>query len=374
MEQQAEQNKLIMEELFKTNFSLFDNLDDAIKKEQIKKINYIETIAHQLEKDLTNVNLLDIIENDTKILTGSESSINNALMEFDRSKYFDNPEEDQQEITELTEDQLKTITDKYSSSLTDRKSQIEREIKSHSENAGSYLRDYNQQVTSMIGKNKELLAIQEGDYTFVTEAIKEIIADDRFTLLGFTNNNKCIEFKINQDIICSHKNDRASVDWRVNLGKFKIKLDIVNGFNMELLGFENNLDSEGYIHPHVSSGTICLGNMQELVSECRAKTELLKMLDAALRVLTSYNDADPHRNLSYFVKICNQVQPNGELFKHVEPVTGGSSDDRSQEVTCSNIDCCHQYVAQFLPENEGDFLTSECPECNTETDHEFDSE
>ena len=91
MEQQKPTMELYIDELFKTNFSLFNDLDEEVRLKQIKTVNYISNIANQLDKNIKGINLFDIIKNNNNIFIATEAEINKALVSFDRTEIFTVP-------------------------------------------------------------------------------------------------------------------------------------------------------------------------------------------------------------------------------------------------------------------------------------------
>ena len=364
MGQQAVTMRMMLDEVFKTNFSVFDNYEEAAKLEQIKKLNYIEKIAHQLEKNLTGVNLFDIFPNNNNIIMATEGEINNILCDFNREVYFEKPEE-VHEIILLTEEQTKGIDAIYVKQFADRKKRLERNMNSKLDDAASNLNYHHDNLRQASDYREQIKSIQTVSSAPMIDSINKILEDDRFRLEGFhgySYDNDTVVFKINQDIILTHVNERAGIDLRVNLGRMKIQVRFSNGFKVQVFKDENNVQSSVYYHPHLSrDGDVCLGNMQEMYNEAMETGDIHTMFNAVMAVLTNYNDSDPYRALASFVQVSAQVQPNGS------PMTGQL---RRQYHTCN--ECELEQQVSFSPEGESDYTEVNCDDCSNVYEAEFD--
>lgn len=367
----AQLPKIVLNEVFKTNFSIFDSYEETVKKEQIKKLNYIEQIAYQLEKNLTDVNLFDIFENKDGIITADETQINTNLINFNREEYFGKPDPIQ-EIKKLNADQLKIINTVYLERMKRIKCQKEGEISSFISKALSAQRKCNTHMANASKIRQELKLITLESTEPLVNSINEVLKDTRFSLGNFSGNterNDSIEFLINDDIICTHKNSRADIDLRVNLGLFAIQVKFDDGINIRVIKKGNNIDchSRDYgniYHPHLGNdGEICLGNMSDLFMEAIQDFNLYKLCDITYNILMNYNDGNPFVSLINFAQTSQQIQPNGEKLELI------SSSNRDQYHNCP--ECEHEFEIEFPPESQGDFSQENCPDCEYTYDYEY---
>ena len=293
MNQQIPTMRIVLEEAFKTNFSIFDGYDDAVRKQQITKFVYIEKIAHQLEKDLTNVNLFDIFSNNNNIILADEGQINTVLIDFDRTKYFKEPETIREPVN-MSEDDLIKIQSSFDEKFKERIILIEKQIATSIRNAENRMTQYHRELRQASDNRMLLKTIQIADSSEMKEHLHTIANDPRFIFNGFSRTytvDDTIEFIIDQDIINTHVNRRAGLDIRVNLGQFKAQLVFGSGLELKVCQYNDNLWYDSYIHPHISSGgSICLGNMSDLYAEAIEKTDITSMFNIMMQIMLNYND------------------------------------------------------------------------------------
>lgn len=362
MTQQKPTMKIYVNELFKTKFNVFDDCETSVKTDQIKKVSYIEKIAHQLEKNLTDVNLFDILKNNNNIILATNKEINEALINFDREKYFGKPKEIH-DIKELNDDQKALIEKSFLDRLKQNKGRIERDLNTRFRQAREYLDHHNRYMRDAKGFKDQLDMLKVGDSSPLIDSINKVLADDRFTMKEMTGSNNFIDFIIKDNVILTHKNEKAGLDLRVDFGKYVVRIIFDNGISMKVLCFEDNVQNDGFYHPHVNDdGIVCLGNVAELFNEALMVGDIFKMVDITRSVLVNYNNEGPYISLAEFVKHSEQVQPNGEYFEI-------STESRNQEHECS--ECGNNYEVEFQPEGVGDYEESNCPGCDSYNEHEF---
>ena len=366
---------VVLQEAFKTNFSVFDGYDEAVKKAQIAKFGYIETIAFQLEKNLADVNLFEIFPNNNNIITAGENEINQVLIDFNREAYFNKPDEPHK-IIEMTEEQLEAVKKSFNTQFASRKRNVTDSINSHIREAQNRMRAYHENMQHAAIKRRELETMTEGDATPLIESMKKLFTDPRFTFhkfSGYNHTNDTVEFITTNNIINTHENSRAGINLRVDLGKYLIKLRL-DGMRTFIYKYEENLVCDGNIHPHVSGdNNICLGNMGEIYQEAAMKCDVHGIFDAVMAVLLNYNDGDPYRSLARFSELQERNMRTAKR-KAERAANGGapSSDRRYQHVDCPECDESHEVA--FLCEEDGDYMEDECPECDTMTEYEYDYE
>ncbi|NVM46730.1 MAG: hypothetical protein HWN79_17625 [Candidatus Lokiarchaeota archaeon] len=363
MERQATTMRVVLDEVFKSNFSVFDNYEDAAKKEQIKKFNYIETIAHQLEKNLNGVNLFEIFPNNNNIITATDSEINELLIKFDREAYFGQPEPEH-EVIKLSDEDIEKIDNVFKQIHVNEVNNIEYNIRNTVDVAESRLREYHDYMRNVRREREKLGRLKIADTSSTMESLQKILEDPRVKFTGFesiSNSNDCIGLDIVDDVICTHKNERAGIDLRINHGKLRIRLRFVDGIDVAIYKNGNNVNVDRHYHPHVSgSGELCLGNMKDLFEEARQNGDLYAICDITLSILRNYNDSDPYVSLARFAAHSDQIQPNGELAR-LEP--------RFQIHECP--ECGTDNEVEFPAEGEGDYSEWECEGCSYHTEWEY---
>lgn len=359
--------KITLDQVFKTNFSVFDSYDDDVKKEQIAKISYIETIAHQLEKDLTGINLLEILSNNNNIILANQAEINNALIEFDRAKFNNAPEIEAFVVKELNDEQKEKINKAYQRTNEERKRSFNSNIQSYIRDAERYLEEHNNYLAKVRTLRLELEAIGDVNSKPLEEAIDILMKNDKFEFLGFCDNS--IEFAVRKNIICTYKNERTKVDLRVDFGILKLRLNL-SSLRMKCYKHKDNIQVRDGYHPHISSsGDICLGNMSELFIESRDNLDINQMFEVVFQVLTNYNDDDPYINLADYAENSRQVQPNGMNMRRNSQRSQSSGATRGQVHECPH--CEYENEVEFLAEGDSDYAEHECSHCGAVEEYEY---
>lgn len=360
MEKLATTMNVAIDEVFKSNFSIFESYDEAVKKEQISKISYIETIAHQLEKNLAGVNLFEIFPNNNNIIIADEKQINDILINFDRTAYFGKPDEVKGPF-KFTDDQLKTVDELFNQQLQQRQDDLRSNIRHEVSNAEDFLRRHNSRMDNANRMRRELEALTKGDATGMIENLESLLSDPRFEFHQFYSGR--IEVKIVDDIICTLKNDRAGINLRVNFGKLKF-VTRLSDLCISVKPFEHNVYCDDHYHPHLAShGGICLGNMSELYNEAAENKDVFAMYNIVMDVLLNYNDNDPYVSLARFAEVSEQMQPNGQRMEV-------DRSPRYQYHTCP--ECENEMEIEFPSEHDSDYSGEwECGECGYMTEYEW---
>ena len=351
---QAATMRVVLNEAFKTNFSVFDTYDTAVKNQQILKFSYIEKIAHQLEKNLADVNLFDIFDNNNNIITADEGRINEILIAFDREKYFDKPDP-VHEVIDLTEEQTKKIQDVFEKEFTDRKDSIQRAERDYIRRAADRMEQYQEFLRQASHSREQIKGLSLRDSAPMFDSIKKILEDERFQFEGIDGRNR-LKFAIKKDIINTNVNVKAGINTRVNLGKMRILVSFVSGLDARVYQMSDNITVEGHWHPHLnSSGSVCLGNVSEIYEEAVEQGNIHGMLDIVHAVLINYNEENPYVSLEGFAGRSSQVQPSGARIE----------DEEIQEHSCH--ECDTSIEVHF---DGSDYAVHECSECGYEGEYE----
>jgi len=337
---------LVLSDLFKTNFEAFSTLDSDSRKSQIRIINYIDTIARELEKDIGSINLLEILPHTNGILTANNMEINKALASFENTKTS-------KPTIDITPEMVETFKAINNRTFTDRLKRIKKEIHCLTEDMEHYQKEYKNNMLIRAEKKRELSHISEVEYEPFSKMIEQIYSEGKFLLREVSENR--ISFSNVNPIINMHKNDKAKINLRVDLGTFLFSINTCD-FSLKVEPFADNLKYNCRYHPHISScGVICLGNMNELFNEATENRDIFQMLEVANAVMTNYNDDDAYDSLYKFADIGKQVQPNGKVFTN----DSGGIRTEYHPIFCS--ECDYHFDAEV---EEGDDFAGYCPECD----------
>jgi len=341
----AEIKPVLLTELYKTNFSIFADLTEVKRKNQIKKVSYLEEMARLLEVKLDDIDLRKVLKFSGNEIQNTQTDINKILAEFKREDFVE-------EVTEeLSETNVKKIDELLKSRLGSGLRDLERTLESKKRDYTRFSEAVNKALFEISSATEKIRQAKDADYSEYQEMITKILEDKRFKLKSV--NDDSIDFYIDEDIINTYKNPRLDVDLRVNLGRFLLRVTVNGGFSVKGLGAENNIVVSSYIHPHIGSdGKICLGNMQDLMNEAASNNDLFSMLDVAYQVLTNYYHENPYRPLDEFASKSRQIQPNGQIFEGELPQDEEDYDDEEWigERMVSCYECETEYEIDF--ENE----------------------
>lgn len=350
---------MTLDGIFKTNFSIFDDYESSARLEQIEILNYIEMMARSLEKNLTDINLFKLFKNNNNVILSNKREIDNILLEFNREEFLTVPDEIYEVVT-LTDDQLENISKlgliDYESRLSKLKCDEQRALNE----SNSLLERSNIKLRDAIGYRNESSIMVKPDTSSIQKKINDLLMDSRFVFKNIDSTSIC--FIIRDDVIITHKNEAASIDLRVNLGKIGMSFKFSGGLKFKLFAEKDNIKANVYYHPHIScSGDLCTGNMRELFTEAMRDHNFLDIANIAMQVLTNYNDGDPYANILDFAHNSEQMQPNGASINSDDMV------DRQQYQDCPN--CGHEVSIDFSAIN--DYSEVECDDCGEYHEYEY---
>ena len=347
---EPEVKPVYLDDLFKTNFSLFNNLTRGEKINQIGKVNYIWTIAKNLEKDLSGIDLRKIFElTETNEFNLSESEINKILINTDISKLKVIEEINETELTTEIEETVKIIEE---TALNKEKQAITEKMRAEARN----IRDYSHSLSLLRHKVRELalkeLDLKNKDFGFMIKHIKSIVKTGKF---DFTIEQGKLIFTFKDNIVITYKN--SDCNYRVDLGRFKLVFNYYSGFNLRVEPCGDNVHYKDYVHPHVNDGgDLCLGNMNELWSDAFNDDNLYDLVDITSKILLNYNHSDPYIGIQTFVEQSNQMQPDGRILE--VPI-------RYEMIDCQH--CDYSFDIEVV-DNWGE---AHCPECDYYNEVEF---
>lgn len=336
---------IILNDVFKTNFSIFDDFTRAEKISQIGKLNYILNISKSLEKNISDLDITKFIPvNEKGLVDLPENEINKILIGLDVSQFSEievKPLFDPKVLAKNIEDKAilvnEMINEIKNSKLRSLKIDLDSIQNDYNERFKTYMREYKSKINDLDG-----LKI----YSHIERLFNEGIIDN--TSFHYRNE---IELYFKDDVYIKYQDSNLEKYFKVNLGKFKMRFIFNhNSFDIKVMNYKNNLLCRGYSHPHVSSNTLCTGNMEELWMKARLDEDIYDLTMIAHTILNCYNHGSPYCDIFEFVKESKQPQPDGEIY--------GNSVSY-EHVECGCCDC--EYEIEVI---DG-YGESHCPECDT---------
>jgi hypothetical protein len=337
----------ILNEVMSTNFKIFDGLEEKDKLKQIDKVHYIDTIARQLEVDLSTQNLFELFPSKDNQITCNHSDINKILVNFEPPKEKDQP------IQKLSKTQVEKLKSAANYWNTQQKTQLQNQINSYNLDIRGCYNSANSYIEQKIRCIEQLNQITDNPETTFINQVEEILATQKYRLARIDSDK--IIFDINDDIINTYKNPKAGIDIRVNLGKFSLQIKWRN-MRSTLIRREKNIRAYEYFHPHYcSSGNPCLGNLSEIMEEAQVNKDLVKIVEINESLMKNYNSGNPYASLEKFAMASQQVQPNGKVIKDPNAPLGANT-----TMTFSCTECGSDHEIEF---DENGHYADECPEC-----------
>jgi len=359
MEQKPTMNAEI-NQLFRTQFSLFQDYETNARVEQIEKIMYIQDIAGKLNKNIQGINLFELFPNNNNIILAEKTDINRILATFKREDFIT---EDEKIVVLLDDDQASIIGETMKTFRDINETKIQSKIDSKIYDAQYYSNEYMRYLKEASTLRIQLENLKNNNSNFVVDGINKLLETGKYSINSQTNSN--IELLINHDVILTQKNTRANIDLRVNLGQFKIVVEYGSGsLNSYVRKHDNNITVHHFIHPHVENGTngyVCFGNMDASYTDAVRELDVFKMVETIYKVLTNYNHENPYKPLSLFVERSEQIQSSGETFE---------SEPRYQVHECH--ECSHEEEIEFRSELETNYVEYECADCDNYNEVEWD--
>jgi hypothetical protein len=134
----------------------------------------------------------------------------------------------------------------------------------------------------------------------VTEQIKLISSERRFSFEGYNKTGQSILFKFLNDVVVSRVNQAAGLNQHVNFGKMKISIDLFKD-KIRVIRARGGLMVHDHMHPHVGSiGDPCLGNAAPGITRAMNERNYHRVLELMTALLLSYNADNPYVKLNEF--------------------------------------------------------------------------
>jgi len=264
----------------------------------------VKYIMHLAETSQQNISLWDI---DTlfKDPQNKKQSLELIKVKKDINAIFFKEAEKHKAEPNLMFDQLEnsiktSMENSYRTEREERKKTLNRQINNEQNNLNYALNNVNNYLRNIVTKKRELLKLDNVNYTDKVMAdLKEVLKGNFYDVLSFENN--VITFVTKNDVINSLIKPSAGLNLKVNLGKFKIKLNLTN-MDMKIYTHMNNTISDGIYHPYVSnSGSICWGNVSDEAASKLASLDIKGSLILLAALLVTYSDeTTPYRSLHSF--------------------------------------------------------------------------
>lgn len=285
------------------NYDFHDEIAEppATQSHAMDLARYIETTSSsfgiQLSKDLRD----GILEAVSSYEGDQLSKVNQLLME-----YMSSPDTLAETIQDITKnsalDLLKQKLDGFRVSTVD-----PMRLRRDRDTTLATIRSRQSQLSEYYTRLQEILSqiklLEFNPSAFASKwwkALESAIKMPQFTFSGWeelsiANGPGVSLYFITEPIKCGHTIRAKGWNHWVDLGRFLVIIHLgPQNWNIEVKEFSGNVNSDGYIHPHISSsGEVCWGTASEPLNEAYNRSDLSNMLAILYSTMTQYNHANP---------------------------------------------------------------------------------
>jgi hypothetical protein len=162
------------------------------------------------------------------------------------------------------------------------------------------------------------LASLEKQTVTIQDELKKICENPFYTFKGIVSDSigTSAEF-ITGRVIMRYTEPIQGIDMQLDFGQFLVSWS-TNG-DLYVYGYKDNTDVRGYLHPHVSSGSVCYGNTADAFTNAAAKGKISDCFTIVQSILHTYNPDSPYVTLeSFFLQKNRATIKLDELDTHWE--------------------------------------------------------
>jgi hypothetical protein len=193
----------------------------------------------------------------------------------------------------------------------EKKRMLENTINTRIRDVDQYIIAMNDRIANIVNARKELAQlIGVGTEDKILSDIKELLLGNFYQFHDIEGST--INFITKNDIINKLIQPSAGLNITVNLGKFRIALDM-DRMKINIFPFSNNVkvqrNGDNYFHPHVSSGTtVCWGNVSDQAGRMLGNMEVKNVMLLLATLLTTYNQDNPYAPLQSFKEVADDME------------------------------------------------------------------
>lgn len=279
--------------------NVFKDHSESDQRAQIKSIQYLLGLANQTGVDIGDWDLFETFGNGDGKIYVMKSALNERF--FKKVDTLPKKEETPEELTKVQPELVAYLANHAEKIKREKIAGIERNKQYSIQNAQNYYSNYESYMRNARAYQVEIETLGEKpapDSTVPAE-IAKVIKAGFWQLEAFALTDKKLTFKTKKDVFASHTNKSAGVDVTVNFGLFQCDIYIETAA-LRVLPVGNNINVNGYYHPHISDSYVCWGNAKDMVNRDLPKMKLSSVLEALAIILTQYNAASPYISIEQF--------------------------------------------------------------------------
>lgn len=275
--------------------------------EQKSVVQYIETLATQTNTRVDQWDIGAIFGAEDRALgfVTDKNTINRRFFEHKEKAPQINNTEQIDQIKELLSSQIKSNS----------QAQREIELKAVRQRYITTMRSatsIESQLLELVKKGSQeysiISSLEQRDVNYEVNQVAKMMTDKFWEFHSF--DGVSLTFTTRNDVILKDVNPAAGVNLRVNMGKLKAVVPIKQIYETRVHRFLNNLDYNGYYHPHIKgiqagtvAGVICWGNAQESARIASTQWELVSFMQLLGSLISSYSKENPYVDLVQFQRL-----------------------------------------------------------------------
>ena len=311
-----------LRETIRSGYKVFSRMAEDKRKSHILAVQYVETLANQTNTKMEPWDLLAVFG------TGKGNELVTDKNEINK-RFFSQLEELKNKTPAAVfalEARLQTQIDNLTRAHNDRAAnEIKRQRDQQIRSATDFANRMNTAMTEAHKYEQSLMAIERREST-ITQQISRLVQESYWEFHEL--NGALLNLLTKNEIILTQKNPAANLDLRVNMGRFKLEINL-NALSLRVLKHTDNLDIRNYYHPHVTpDGSICWGTASGLITTKLPKGEIYDSIKLLEGVLSNYNDGNPYVHLADFQKVSKNSAPpkegKREGYRDERPTPPGS--------------------------------------------------
>lgn len=187
----------------------------------------------------------------------------------------------------------------------------------------------------------------------VTTEVSKILQIPFYTNHTIPDNGSWLKMETANEIILTEVNPKAGIDRRINMGKYKVMIELFSN-EVRVDYHSNNLQSRGHIHPYISgSGNVCWGTASDAVHKMQKNRESAEILNLLSSLLSTYSpDSNPYQRLMDFEEPNRRrvpLQPPHPMDPQPPSDRGdicGVCDTHIDDCTCHTCSICEETMAE----------------------------
>ena len=317
---------LTINEIKRNPSQVFARQTDEGKKLNFEMLKYIEFLATASSTNISMWDIKDIFGDKENKKVSLEIVKNkneiNKLFYANKDKMASGSTEEIQNIVKIIGDSIGTALEAQKSG---RITSLENNILSKRRNIEDYIRQMSQRISDIVSYRKELDTLENiSTRDKIMADIEEVLKGNFYAFESFENNILTLTTK--ENVMSTLVNAKAGLNLNVNLGKFKVKLNLVN-FELKVLPHSGNMKLNDHIHPYVGgSGDVCFGNGQARASTLLETMNISGVMTLLAAILTTFSeDSTPFVSLNSF-----KIEAD-RLAKGLPPSDEAEEDEETEE-------------------------------------------